>query len=66
MFFVFLLYILYTTCIEVITLLATSDDSPQSFPASLTPEIQPQLNGEKDNSTVTHIQSPSGMVYSSM
>ena len=31
------------------------------LPASSTPEIQPQLNGQRDNSTVATIQPPSGM-----
>lgn len=42
-------------------MLTTPDDSPQSLPASSTPEIQPQVNGQRDNSTVTTIQPPSGM-----
>ena len=46
-------------------MLTTPDDhdSPQSLPASSTPEIEPQVNGRRDNSTVTvtTVQPTSGM-----
>ena len=44
-------------------MLTTPDDhdSPQSLPASSTPEIKPQVNGRRDNSTVATVQPTSGM-----
>ena len=52
---------MYATCVEVLTMLTTSDDSAQSLPVNSTPKIQPQDNSQSNISAVTTVQPTSGM-----